>query len=254
MTMPPPFGPPSIPSGALALPPLPLVSPSAPSAGCPSVSSAPLTPPPTASSWGDAASSCATQVLDTTCSLDPVDSLTTPRSRDTVKAPCRDSTAFMITVLSLAGCLALLEWGSCDLVASVGVLDVITRDAPIINKTDVLMIGIGAVLAAVACVFALVATIRWRPIAVPAILLVLALVLPLAVTVVSFGRGGEAFKTRNLANIPSCQESATEIAEAVDAEQAEATFNRLETFGITVPCKEEIIEAPREAQQWQAEP
>lgn len=253
MTMtPPPFDPPPVPSGSLTLPPLPPANPLAPSAGCPSAASAPLTLPPTTSSWGDAATSRTTQFLNTTRPLEPEDPPATSRSRH--KALRRGSTALVIAVLSLVGSLVLLGWGGYDLLASVRILDVITRDAPIINKGDLLMIGSGAVLAAVACVLALVATIRWRPIAVPMILLVLVLVLPIPTTVISLGRGGEAFRTRNLADIASYQESATEIAEAIDAEQVEATFDRLEAFGITVPGKKEIIEALRETQQWQAGP
>lgn len=262
MTTPSSFDPPTGPSGALALPPLPPAGPStssagfgsAPTAGFGSTSSVPLAEPPTTSSWGGSELSGSAQVPDTTRSFEAIEPPGAPEARDTVRAPRRGSTALVLATLSLVGSLALLGWGCYDLLASVRVLDVVTQGAPIINKGDLLMIAVGAVLAAVACVLALVATFRWRPIAAPAALLVLALALPLAVTLFSVVRGGEEFKTRNLADIASYQESATQVAASVDVEQVEATLDQLEAFGITVPGKQEIIQALREAQDRQAEP
>ncbi|PHP52689.1 hypothetical protein BW737_007405 [Actinomyces ruminis] len=161
-------------------------------------------------------------------------------------APTRRHTAAtplgMILVLLAS---ALLGWGIYTLLASLDVIAVAQGAGSPINTTAAAAFATGGVLAFIAFIVAIVAVARARPKTAAVILLLTCLVLP---TVATFGGayyGATALKERTVAQA----ETYADLLDvgAIDTEQIDAVIDRVESLGVDLPGKDEVLDILRAA-------
>ncbi|SHE24310.1 hypothetical protein [Actinomyces glycerinitolerans] len=138
---------------------------------------------------------------------------------------------------------ALLGWGMYTLLTSIDVFAVAQGTGSLINTTAAAAFAIGGVLAFIAFIVAIVAVVRARPKTAAALLLVASLVLPTAATVGAAHYGASALEERTVAQAVAYAGSID--VDAIDSEQIDAIIDRVESLGVDIPGKDEVLDILR---------
>ncbi|CED90362.1 hypothetical protein [Actinomyces succiniciruminis] len=156
-------------------------------------------------------------------------------------APVRRHTAAtpLGTILVLLAS-ALLGWGIYTLLTSVDVIAVAQSMGSPIDTTAAGAFAVGGVLAFIAFIVAIVAVVRARPKTAAVLLLLASVVLPTAATV-----GGAYYGAKVLEQQIAAQAQA--YAESVDVDQIDVLINEVESLGVDIPGKGEVLDILRSA-------
>lgn len=154
------------------------------------------------------------------------------------KAPRRSRAVMSGALLTLAA-VAVLAWSSYTILASINIFEWILGDGGVISGSALAGMALGAVLALVAVIVALVGVVRSSRRLVASLLLVAALVLPAVATAGGLHQGGQVLKSRTLA-------SAAHYAGKVSPEQVDAAYDWMESLGLSAPGREEVVRILRE--------
>ncbi|MBO3724378.1 hypothetical protein J5X07_04935 [Actinomyces bowdenii] len=154
----------------------------------------------------------------------------------------RRTLALPLGLLMLLATLALLGWGTYSLLISLHVFDLAQGDTSSLDQTAAGAIIGGAVLALLTVITSLVAVARSKPKTAAIALMLGALFLPLGAVAAGGYYGGQILKDRTLAQ-------AHEVTGQVDPEQIDALLGQVESAGIDVPWREELVGILRGADQ-----
>ncbi|MBF0697330.1 hypothetical protein IR146_08240, partial [Actinomyces bowdenii] len=154
----------------------------------------------------------------------------------------RRTLALPLGLLMLLATLALLGWGTYTLLVSLHVFDLAQGDTSSLDQVAAGAVVGGAVLAFLTVITSLVAVSRSRPKTAAIALMLGALFLPLGAVAAGGYYGGQILKDRTLAQ-------AHEVTGQVDPDQIDALLGQVESVGIEVPWREELIGILRGADQ-----
>ncbi|MDU0347744.1 hypothetical protein [Actinomyces sp. MRS3W] len=154
--------------------------------------------------------------------------------------PRRRTAATPLGVVLVLLASTLLGWGVYTLLVSVDVFALTQGIGSLINRAAAAAFVGGGVLAFVAFIVALVAVARARPKTAALVLLLTSLILPTAATA-----GGVYYGATVLTENTAAQAQA--YAGTIDVEQIDAVITQVESLGVNVPGKEEILNILRAA-------
>ncbi|WP_126622308.1 hypothetical protein [Actinomyces bovis] len=131
--------------------------------------------------------------------------------------------------------VVLLAWSSYQLLASIRIFAVLLGESGLLNGGALGGFALGALLALVGSVTALVGLVRSRPRLVPALLFIAAMVLPAVAAAEGTHQGAQALGAQTVASVD-------DYAARIEPQDVNKVYDALEAFGIKVPGREQVIE------------
>lgn len=153
---------------------------------------------------------------------------------------CRSRATVPAIVIGLLG-LVMVGIGCYGLLASINVFRAAAGLEPFVHGEFVTLVLVGAVALLAAFILSIRGVVVSRPRWLPATVLVLSLVLPLPIAGFALASGGEELVAHTKIQALDLAND-VDVLEYLTAERVEGLYERFESFGITLPGREEVLE------------
>lgn len=147
----------------------------------------------------------------------------------------RWSVATLIAVIITLLASGLIGWAVYTALASFRIVDVVLGKAEPVSETIGWAFGLGALLALVGVVVAIVALARSRAKLVPTLVLLVALFLPVGALVGGVAQGGPVWVNQTMAQL-------TAYGSQLTPEQLDSFYDMMSTVGKQIPGSQEILD------------